>query len=61
MSLHCGTVCGRGVREGTMVFAQLSAGCQSLLCYPQANWVPSGADSCGGGFVYVLGPCGSLE
>ena len=30
-------------------------------CYPQANWTPQELDSWLGGFVYFLGPCGSLQ
>ena len=60
-SLHCGTVHGGGVRERTMALAPLSAGFQSLPPLPISQLGPSGADSQVGGFVYVLGPCGSLQ
>ena len=61
MWLHCGTVCGGGVREGTMLLAQLSTGFQSLLPLLTSKLGLSGADSHVGGFVYILGPCGSLS
>ena len=38
MSLHCGTVCGGRVQEGTMPLAQLSVAFSHFLCYLQANW-----------------------
>ena len=38
MSLPCGTVCGGGVREGTLPLAQLLTGFLSLLPLPTANW-----------------------
>ena len=44
-----------------MVFAPLSAGFQSLLPLTTSKLGPSGADSQVGGFVYILGPCGSLQ
>ena len=44
-----------------MVFAPFSAGFQSLPLLPTRKVGPSGADSQVGGFVYVLGPCGSLR
>ena len=44
-----------------MLLAQLSAGFQSLPLLPTNKLGPSGADSWVGGFVYVLGPCGSLQ
>ena len=59
MSLHCGTVCGGRVPEGTMALALLSASFQSLHPLPTSKVVPSGSDFCVGVFVYVLGPCGS--
>ena len=37
-SLCCGTVCGGGVQEGTMLLARLSLAFSHFLCYPQANW-----------------------
>ena len=37
-SLHCGEVCGGGVREGTMSLTGLSADFQSLLPLPTSNW-----------------------
>ena len=39
----------------------LSAGFESLPTLPPRKLGPSGADSQVGGFVYVLGPCGSLQ
>ena len=44
-----------------MALALLSAGFQSLPLIPTINLGPSGADSWMGRFVYVLGPCGSLQ
>ena len=44
-----------------MLLAPLSAGFQSL---PQLSTIKlglSGADTQVGGFVYILGPCGSLQ
>ena len=58
MSLCCGTACVGEVREGTMSLAQLLPCFQSL---PTTKLGPSGADSWVGGFVYVLGPPGSLQ
>ena len=61
MWLSCGVVYGGGVQEGTMPFAQLSAGFHSLPPLLTSKLGPSGADSQVGGVVYVLGPCGSLQ
>ena len=61
MMLHCGAVCGGGVREGTVLVAQFLAGFRSLLLLPTSKLDPSGADYQVSGFVYVLGPCGSLQ
>ena len=58
--LHCGILCGGGVREGTMPLAQHSPHFQSLPPLPTSKLGP-GADSWVGGFVYILGPCGSLQ
>ena len=44
-----------------MVLALLSASFQSLPLLPTSKVGPSSADSHMGGFVYVLGPCGSLQ
>ena len=44
-----------------MLLAGLSAGFQSLALLPTGKLGPSGADSQVSGFVYVLGPCGSLQ
>ena len=44
-----------------MVLSLLSASFQSLPPLPTSKLGPSGADSCVGGFVYVLGHCGSLQ
>ena len=60
-SLSCGTVCGGGAWEGTILLAPLSAGFQSLPPLPPVKLGPSGADSHVGGFVCVLGPCQSLQ
>ena len=60
-SLCCDTVCWGGVWERTALLALLSAGFQSLHPLPTIKLGPSGADSQVGGFVYVLGPCGSLQ
>ena len=59
--LHCGTVSGGGVQEGTMPLAWLLAGFQSLPPLPTSKLGPSGADSRVDGFAYILGPCGSLQ
>ena len=48
-------------REGGMVLAPLSAGFQSLPLLPTIKLSPSGANSWMGGFVYILGHCGSLQ
>ena len=68
MLLHCDVVCGGGVLEGTVPLALLSASFQSLSVtgssfqpLPTSRVGPSGADSQVGGFVYLLGPCGSLQ
>ena len=60
-SLRCGTVCGGGVSEGIMLLAQLSVGFQSLPLLLTSELGPSDTDFWVGGFVYVLGPCGSLQ
>ena len=44
-----------------MPLGQLSASFQSLPPLPTNKLVPSGADSLMGGFVYILGPRGSLQ
>ena len=59
--LLCGAVCGGGAQEETMPLVQLSASFQSLFLLPTSKLGPSGADSQVGDFVYVLGPCGSLQ
>ena len=56
-----GAVCAGGVREGTMLLAQLSAGFQSLTLLPTSKLGRSVTDSWVGGFVYILGPYGSLQ
>ena len=61
MLLGCGAVYGGGVREGTMLLAQLSPRFQSLPPLPTSELGPSGADSQVGGFVYILGPYESLQ
>ena len=55
------TLYGSWVWEGTVLLALLSASFQSLPHLPTIKLGPSGADSQVGGFVYVLGPCGSLQ
>ena len=59
--LPCDAVCGGGVQEGALALAPLSAGFQSLLLLPTSKLGPSGADAQVGGFVYILGPYGSLQ
>ena len=53
-SLHCGNVCGGGVREATMLLANL-LGSHPTFChfphFPQADVVLLGADSWVGGLV----------
>ena len=44
-----------------MLLVQLSASFQSLSLSPTSKLGPSGTDSWVGGFVFVLGPCGSLQ
>ena len=44
-----------------MPLVQLSAGFQSLLMLPTSKLGTSGANSQVGGFVYLPGPCGSLQ
>ena len=61
MLQHCGAVCGGGAWEGTSLLAWLSASFQSLPLWPTSQLGPSGADSQVGGYMYVLGPCGSLQ
>ena len=57
----CGTICRGGVPEGTVPLAQLLVGFQSLPLLPTSKLGPSGADSQVGGFMYILGYCGSLQ
>ena len=59
--MHCDAIFGGGVWEVAMVLALLSVSFQSLPPLPTIKLGPSGADSQVGGFVYVLGPCGSLQ
>ena len=61
MLLGCGAVCRGEVGEGTMLLPRLSAGFQSLPPLPTSKLGPSDADSWAGGFVYILGPRGSLQ
>ena len=61
MLLCCDAVCGVRVQEGAMQLALLSAGFQSLPLLPTIKLGLSGAGSQEGGFVYILGPCGSLQ
>ena len=56
--LGCGTVCGGGVREGTVLLVQLYVGFQSLPLLPTIKLGPSGAETQVGGFAYVLRSCG---
>ena len=61
---HCIVVLyiyGEGVQEGTMPLARLSVGFQSFPLLHTSKLGPAGADSQVGGFVYVLGRCGSLQ
>ena len=44
-----------------MLVAQVSVVFQSLPLIPTSKLGPSGADSHMGVFVYILGPCGSLQ
>ena len=44
-----------------MPLARILASFQSLSLLPTSKLGPSGADSWVGGFVYILGPCGSLQ
>ena len=55
------TLCGGGVWEGTMALALLSASFQSLPPLPTSKLGPLVLISWVGGFVYVLGPCESLQ
>ena len=59
--LFCEVVCQGGVLEGTMSLALLSALAQSFPLLPTIKLGLSGADSWVGVFVYILGPCGSLQ
>ena len=59
--MRCDIVCRGGVREVTMALALLSAGFQSLPPLSTSKLGSSGADYQVGGFVYILGPCGSLQ
>ena len=56
-----GSVCGGRVQEEMMPLAQLPTGFQSLPLISKSKLGSSGADSRVGGFVYLLGPCGSLQ
>ena len=61
-TLLCGgAVCGGGVGEGTVPLLWLLPVFQSLPLLPTSKLGPSGADSQVGGFVYILGPHGSLQ
>ena len=59
-TLLCGSVCGEGVREGTMLLAWPSPHFQSLPLLPTSKLGPSGAYSHVCGFMYILGPRWSL-
>ena len=60
--LHFGTVCGGGVREGTVPFAQLSLCFLSLSLLPTSNLCSfrccADTNSWVGGLVYILGTMG---
>ena len=47
--------------KGTVLPAQLSADFHSLPLLPTSKVGLFGADSQVGGFLYILGPCGSLQ
>ena len=51
---------GRGLR-GNNATCSAFGGFQSLLPLPTSKLGPSGADSQVGSFMYILGPCGSLQ
>ena len=59
--LHCDTVCGGGAERGQWRLLCSLPVFSHSLCYPQSKLGPFSADSRVGGFVYVLGPCGSLQ
>ena len=59
--LLCNAVCGGGVHERTVPLALLSADFQPLPLLPTIKWGLSVADFWVGGFVFSLGPCGSLQ
>ena len=59
--MRCGAVSGGGVHEGTMPLVQLSVSFQSFPTLLTIKLGPSDADSQVDGFVYILGPCGSLQ
>ena len=61
MSLHCGTVFGEGVTEGTMPLAQLWDSFQSLPLLPTRKLDLCGSESQVGAFVYVLGASEYLQ
>ena len=61
MLLHCGPVCGGGVREGTISLFSSCLAFSHFPLLPTSILGPSGADSRVDVFVYVLGPCGSLQ
>ena len=57
MSQRCGAVCGGGVQEGTLTVSRPSVISPAIhkQIGPFWCWSP------GGGFVHILGPCGSLQ
>ena len=59
--LCCGTVCWGGIREGTKLLTQSLPHVRSLLVIPTSKLGTSVASFHVGGFVYILGPCGSLQ
>ena len=61
MLMGCGTVCVGVFRAATVLLPGLSPHFQSLPLLPINKLGPSGADSQVGGWVYVLGPCGSPQ
>ena len=52
---------GEGSEREQCWLAQASAGFQSVPSLPTGKLGLSGADSQVGGFVYILGRCGSLQ
>ena len=60
-SMCCDAVCGGGAeREQWCLFHSLPV-FSHYPCYPQSKWALLVLISQVGGFVYILGPCGSLQ